>query len=435
MPMFAGYSHDSPGDSPASLPVWARSGDVPQRSVIGAVISSECRRVSVAIVSTLGRGVEARSHVVAHAVESLPAEITTLYKQIASGRDTHPGSPPTLANQLAIVIASLVQRIASQHVDVADRALAVGVYEPGLWDLTTGRRTYQSLCDAATLADIAGYPVIDGFAARDLAQGGLGGPLLAIPTWMLLRRVDRAAAFLDLGRTTRVTYLPAFAQSAANRVLSFDVGPGTSLLDRLAEQLSSGEQTFYPGGKLAVQGRRIPDLVEHWLGDPYFKRPIPRWHPLGCRHEQELSQTVKMAIDSGWSVRDLLCTACHFIAETVARAIRERLPSGDLEEILVAGGGQQNGMLLRGIASRMSGCQLIRTSDEGLIDAAIDPAAAALLALLHVDHTPANPMSLTGASSPRVLGRLTPGSPTRWHRLLSEMSAHKPTMMSLRSAV
>jgi 1,6-anhydro-N-acetylmuramate kinase len=92
-------------------------------------------------------------------------------------------------------------------------------------------------------------------------------------------------------------------------------------------------------------------------------------------------------------------------------------------------------MLLRGLASRLTGCQLTRTIDEGLADAAIDPAAAALLALLHVDHTPANPMSLTGASSPRVLGRLTPGSPTRWHRLLSEMSAHRPAMMSLRSAV
>lgn len=433
--MSADYSHDASFDRPASLPVWARSGDVPQRSVIGAHVSSECRRVSVAIVSVLGRGTEARSHVVAHAVEPLPAEVATLYRQIAAGRDTHPGAPATLANHLAIAVAALVQRLASQHADVADRALAIGVYDPGLWDLTTNRRTYNGLCDAATLADMTGYPVIDGFPARDLAQGGLGGPTLAIPQWILLRRVDRPAVFIDLGRTIRATYLPAFATSAANRVLSFDVGPGTSLLDRLAEQLTFGEHPFDPGGKLAVQGRRIPDLVEHWLNDPYFKRPIPRWHPLGCRHEQELGETVKMAIDSGWSVRDLLCTACHFIAETTARAVRDRLPANDVEEILLAGGGQHNGMLLRGLASRLSGRHLTRVVDEGLPDAAIDPAAAALLALLHIDHAPANPMSLTGASSPRVLGRLTPGSPTRWHRLLSEMSAHRPAMMSLRSAV
>lgn len=433
--MSAGHGLDSPSERPTSLPVWARSGDVPQRSVIGAHVSSECRRISVAIVSVLGRGTDARSHVVAHASEPLPVEVASLYRQISTGRDTHPGSPATLANQLAIAAATVVQRLASQRADVADRALAIGVYDPGLWDLTTGRRAYNGLCDAASLADMTGYPVIDGFPARDLAQGGLGGPTLAIPQWMLLRRVDRPAVFVDLGRTVRATFLPAFAPSSANRVLSFDVGPGTSLLDRLAEQLTFGEHPFDPGGKLAVQGRRIPDLVEHWLNDPYFKRPIPRWHPLGCRHEQELGETVKMAIASGWSVRDLLCTACHFIAETTARAVRERLPASEVEEILLAGGGQHNGMLLRGLASRLSGCQLTRVVDLGLADAAIDPAAAALLALLHVDHAPANPMSLTGASSPRVLGRLTPGSPTRWHRLLSEMSAHRPAMMSLRSAV
>ncbi|MEX2187434.1 MAG: anhydro-N-acetylmuramic acid kinase [Pirellulales bacterium] len=426
---------NTPAEHPASLPVWARSGDVPQRSVLGVVISSGCRRVSAALVSVLGRGLECRPHVVGHLVEPLGGEVESLYRNICNGRETHPGAPSTLANHLAAAAANVVQRLASRSGDAADRALAIGVYDPGLWDLTTGRRAYAGLCDAAQLADTTGYPVIEGFASRDLAQGGLGGPLLGLPIWMLMRRSDRAAAFLDIGRTVRLTYVPQFEARAANRVLSFDVGPGTSLLDRLAEQLTYGEHTFDPGGKLAVQGRQIPDLVEHWLKDPYFERPLPRWHPLGCRHEQELTETVRMAIDAGWSVRDLLCTACHFIAETTARAIRHRLPADDARELIVAGGGQQNGMLLGSLASRLSGWRISRAVDLGLADAAIDPAAAALLAMLHVDHTPANPMSLTGASSPRVLGRLSPGSPSRWHRLLSEMAAHRPAMMSLRSAV
>lgn len=408
---------------------------MPQRSAIGAVVSSGCRRVSAAVVSVLGRALECRTHIVADVSESLGDDVQALYRNIAGGRETHPGAPATLASHLAAAVANVVQRLASRSGEAADRALAIGVYEPGLWDLSTARRAYLSLCDAAALADMTGYPVIDAFAARDLAQGGLGGPVLGLPIWMLLRRSDRAAVYLDLGRTVRITYIPPFEPRASNRVLSFDVGPGTSLLDRLAEQLTFGEQTFDRGGKLAVQGRQIPDLVEHWLNDPYFKRPLPRWHPLGCRHEQELNETVRMAIDAGWSVRDLLCTACHFIAETAARAIRERLPCDEAGEILLSGGGQQNGMLLGGLASRLAGWRMTRMVDLGLEDAAIDPAAAALLAMLHIDHTPANPMSLTGASSPRVLGRLTPGSPSRWHRLLSEMAAHRPAMMSLRSAV
>ena len=36
---------------------------------------------------------------------------------------------------------------------------------------------------------------------------------------------------------------------------------------------------------------------------------------------------------------------------------------------------------------------------------------------------------------PRVLGRLTPGSLTNWHRLVRELAAAKPSVVALRSAV
>jgi anhydro-N-acetylmuramic acid kinase len=421
---------------PSSLPVWSRSGDVPQRLTIGVVTSSMCRRISAALVAMLGRGLECRPQVVAHLTEPLPVEIGALYQQIGDGRTSNPGAAATLRNLLAEASADVVRKLVAPHGETADRALAIGVYDPGLWDLSAPRRTYTGLCDASLLAELTGYPVIDGFSGRDLAHGGLGGPLLAVPTWLLLRRSKQAAILIDLGRTVRVSFLPELDPVAWSRVLSFDAGPGMSLLDRLAEQLTDGEHPFDPGGKLAVQGRQIPNLVEHWLQDPYFQRPTPRWHPLGCRHEQELTQTVRMAVEAGWSVRDLLCTACHFIAEATVRAVTQRLPRlAEGEEVIIAGGGQHNGMLLRGIASRLTGNPLVRTVDLGIADAAIEPAAAALLALMHIDHTPVNPMALTGASAPRVLGSLTPGAPARWQRLLAEMAAHRPAMMSLRSAV
>ena len=55
---------------------------------------------------------------------------------------------------------------------------------------------------------LTGLNVIDAFPARDLAQGGLGGPLIALPEWLLLRHRDRSRVLLDLGRTVRVD-LPA----------------------------------------------------------------------------------------------------------------------------------------------------------------------------------------------------------------------------------
>ncbi|QDU94726.1 anhydro-N-acetylmuramic acid kinase [Lignipirellula cremea] len=64
------------------------------------------------------------------------------------------------------------------------------------------------------------------------------------------------------------------------------------------------------------------------------------------------------------------------------------------------------------------------------------PAAAwATLALLHLDQAPANMPHMTGAETRRLLGRLTPGSPHLWSRLLREMHKVQPETMSLLRAI
>ena len=68
-------------------------------------------------------------------------------------------------------------------------------------------------------------------------------------------------------------------------------------------------------------------------------------------------------------------------------------------------------------------------------DSGVRDSVAAILAILHQDQTPACPTAISGARVPRVLGRLTPGSPQRWHRLLREMAAETPAVVSLRSAI
>jgi len=233
-----------------------------------------------------------------------------------------------------------------------------------------------------------------------------------------------------------MTYLPAVAaDKAASRILSFDVGPGTGLLDRLAQQLSGGAQRFDPGGSMAAQGRRIGELIEHWLADPYFDRPLPRWRPHGVRPERFLADALQMAVDADWSVRDVLCSATHFIAKTVAVAMRRRLAEDAMvDEIVVTGGGQQNGMLLREIARH---CQLPirRIGDLEIPVGAFASATIAVLALLHLDQIPANPTAITGAGVPRLLGRLTPGSPQSWQQLLRASTGHATKLRPLRSAV
>ena len=99
------------------------------------------------------------------------------------------------------------------------------------------------------------------------------------------------------------------------------------------------------------------------------------------------------------------------------------------------GRGKQNGMLIRELRERCHGVHWRQPADLGLDDDALGPSQIAILAMLHVDHVPANLPNITGAEMPRILGRLTPGTPRHWHRLLTEIAANRPQMMTLRYAI
>jgi len=412
------------------------------RWLFGVLVSSRCTRLSAALVAATHSGVKARVQIAGSTSMAIPSESVSAFRQLSSAGlmssgAASPGLISTLRTRLAGIAAPLIADLGAEVGIAPSRALAVGVHGPGLWATSKAPATcYLALSDAARLAELTGLTVIDAFPARDLAQGGQGGPVTALAEWILLKHDHRTRLLLDLGRTVRMSYLPPDCDPMASScVLSFDVGPGMRLLDLLAHRLTAGEHHFDPGGRLAVQGRRIPELVEHWLADPYFERPLPRWHPRGVRPERFLTEALQMAVNSGWSVRDLLCSATHFIAETIRQVIRRRLPENlTVDEIIISGGGQQNGMLLREIAARLPEITLTRIAEIGISGDTLSPAAIAVMALLHLDQVPANHTAITGAEIPRVLGRLTPGSPQNWLSLLHRFSTSEPEIRPLHKA-
>ena len=412
------------------------------RWLIGVEVSPDCDRLAAALVAAVGRGIDLRVEVADVSVAPVAPETTALFSQLTrpglvSTDSDFAGRITSLSAQLAEAEALVVGNLIARSETGPSQLLAVGVHDPGLWSygkaLSGG---YLGLCDAARLAELTQANVIDAFPARDVARGGQGGPITALAEWILLKDPKRNRVLLDLGRTVRMSYLPCDSiHHAAARILSFEVGPGMRMLDQLTQRLTGGEHPYDPGGRMAVQGRRIDELQEHWLADPYFRRPLPRWQPRGVRPERFLLDAVQMAVDSGWSVRDMLCTATHFLAETIALAVRRCLPrDAVIGEILLTGGGQHNGMLLQEIAVRLPNVPIVRMSSFGATGEALGPACVALLALFHLDEVPANHSAVTGTEAPRVLGRLTPGSPQSWKRLLAELAGTAPSVRPLRAA-
>ena len=87
------------------------------------------------------------------------------------------------------------------------------------------------------------------------------------------------------------------------------------------------------------------------------------------------------------------------------------------------------------LGERMPDVHVVDPESSPVPTLALPAASVAVLGQLHVDQVPANSVDVTGARVPRVLGRLTPGLAAPWHRMLRDIAAAGPAVMSLRSAI
>ena len=245
----------------------------------------------------------------------------------------------------------------------------------------------------------------------------------------------RIRALLDLGDTVRLTLLPPRQSGQLPpHLLAFDVSPGNDLLSEIARQLMDGQPSADLRGRLAVQGRQLRPLLESWLAA--LEPPPVDWQPEGyplapllqILHDQLQAQKV--------SLHDVLCTAVHLIARRIVHLVKEHLPrSQPVGQLILTGSGRRNGFLVREIQRQLPELEVSSLEAWSIPATALSPAATALLAQLHIDQVPANSPTLTGAQTPRILGRLSPGRPANWHQVLADMAVTLPEKLPLRSAV
>jgi anhydro-N-acetylmuramic acid kinase len=207
-------------------------------------------------------------------------------------------------------------------------------------------------------------------------------------------------------------------------VCGFEAGPCNGLLDGLIRHLTGGRESFDTGGRHAVQGRCLEALVESWMALPCLQNRSPRalaWNEFG---DDFIGQAVAQVREQGGGPLDLLCTATHFVARTVLRAVQRYLPPGRrIDRVLLSGGGVRNGLLWRLLEQGLGGVAVIRTDEVGVPALAREAVVSTVLAAFTLDGEPGNLPTATGAAGARLLGSLTPGSPANWSRCLAWMAA------------
>jgi anhydro-N-acetylmuramic acid kinase len=294
------------------------------------------------------------------------------------------------------------------------------------WHENDGKiMSHLTLDVPAAVAERTGLTVVSNFRSRDLACGGQGTPLSALADWRLFSDDAETRVLLHLGGVAQLVYLPAHAE--ANDVLGWEIGPGTVLLEAMIHGVSGGKERLAAASRYAVQGRQVPELLERWLHHPHHLRRPPKSTHRSLFGEEFVRQTLVQAQQRGWGSHDLLCTAHHLIARSVADDVRRRLPRDiPIDRIILTGNGANNGLLWRLLEEQLPGIPLESSNEHGVPAEAREAVNAAVLAALLLDGVPANLPSATGAAGNRLLGSLTPGSLTNWSQCLRWMTGQMP---------
>ena len=253
--------------------------------------------------------------------------------------------------------------------------------------------------EAAVIAERTGRPVVSDFRVRDVAAGGEGAPLVPLVDHLLFRKPGVRRALQNIGGIANVTLLGDRLED----LVAFDNAPGNMPLDAVARAASGGAEAFDAGGHRAARGRVDGALLAELHAHPYLAQSLPK---STGRETFGKDFVYPLLARYGGRLDDLLATLTRFVAEAIARSYRESLPCPP-DEVYISGGGALNPTLMRHLAELLAPAPVATSAALGIDPEAKEAIAFAVLANETLFGHAGNVPSVTGASGPRVLGKLT----------------------------
>ncbi len=197
-------------------------------------------------------------------------------------------------------------------------------------------------------------------------------------------------------------------------LVSFDVGPGNHFLNQFVHRLSQGKYAFDPSGHFAVQGQQDEEILSHWSSHPFLLQSPPRILDDQAFGESFIESSLAMARERRRAAKDLLCTACHFVARCLNEALTRFVPEpSPADEVFLVGGGMRNGLVRKMIEETLAPRQIRPSIDVGVPEEIRPAAHAALFAYMAMENLP------VGA---RALGAIVPGSTAHWDRWVCNLA-------------
>ncbi|WP_210513096.1 anhydro-N-acetylmuramic acid kinase [Natronogracilivirga saccharolytica] len=221
--------------------------------------------------------------------------------------------------------------------------------------------TWQ-IVDGDHIAVLTGITTISDFRQRDTARGNEGAPLAAYGDYLLFSHPEKHRVLLNIGGISNFTWLPA--GKGAFPPVSYDTGPGNTLIDAATRKHFSG-MSYDVGGGLAARGTVHDELLSLLKAHPYFERPAPKTTGFEVFNLNWVEECIE---DLGLELKaeDLLATLTRLTADTVAGEIRKAIPDNEKAEVCVSGGGAYNDTLMAMLARALDPVPVRNSEDLGV---------------------------------------------------------------------
>jgi len=380
--------------------------------VIGVMSGTSADGIDAALVRIEGAPPAISAHLEAHHHSAFPARVRRAILSIANGRATTAAEISQLNFLLGGEFASAAIASCKRWGVPLSQIDLIGshgqtIYHQGAASKFLGAARISStlqIGEPSVIAERTGVPTIADFRPADMAAGGQGAPLVPFVDYLLYRDETSARAALNIGGIANVTIIPAGAQP--QDVFAFDTGPGNMIVDALAE-LAGARAGFDRDAKIALGGHTISALLERLMREPYLRMRPPKT----AGREQFGREYPDKIIAWGKKHRakpaDMVRTATIFTSLSIADAFRRFiLPRTTIDELIVAGGGAKNPLIMAQLAASLAGIDIIPASHFGVPAEAKEAFAFAVLAYEAYHGRTNNLPSATGAKRPVVMGKL-----------------------------
>jgi len=248
------------------------------------------------------------------------------------------------------------------------------------------------------LAKETGIDTIHDMRANDMVHKGQGAPLVPVYHQALAAALPAhykhlaPIAFVNIGGISNITCI-------GKELAAFDTGPGNALIDQWVQ--SQAGIPFDQGGMIAAEGTVQYSLVNTYLDNPYFEKPLPK--------SLDRNDFIPPAANEA-SVEDGARSLAYVSAAAILKSV-EHLPQAPRLWI-ICGGGRHNPYIMKDLTALAKDQQMlvIAAEEVGLDGDAMEAECWAYLAVRSIKGLPLTFPKTTGCCKPVTGGIYAPAS-------------------------